>query len=79
MENPSNIQKGIYEHYKGNRYEVVGSAVHTETNEHMVIYKALYKGNFPEGTLWVRPMTMFKENITLNGQSVPRFRFLSAI
>jgi len=70
----SHIQNGIYEHYKGNRYEVVGEAIHTETQEPMVIYKALYKGNFPEGTLWARPLAMFKENVTINGVSVPRFK-----
>ena len=67
------IQKGIYEHYKGKRYEVMDVARHTETMELMVVYKALYKGDFPEGSLWVRPLTMFQENVLVNGQSVPRF------
>lgn len=71
------IQKGIYEHYKGNRYEVLNVAVHTETREPMVIYKALYKGDFPEGTLWARPLTMFKEDVKVDGKVVPRFRFLN--
>jgi len=70
------IQKGLYEHYKGKRYEVVDVAIHTETLEPMVIYKALYKGDFPEGTLWVRPLAMFKENVTVNGKLVPRFRMV---
>ncbi len=71
------IKTGIYEHYKGKRYQVVGQALHSETVEPMVIYKALYQGEFPEGTLWVRPMAMFKENVTIDGKSVPRFRFIS--
>lgn len=71
------IQAGIYEHYKGKRYEVVDEARHSETLEPMVIYKALYQGDFPEGTLWVRPKAMFQENVTVNGKSVPRFRYLS--
>ena len=71
------IPKGIYEHYKGKRYEVLDVAVHTETREAMVIYKALYKGDFPEGTLWVRPLAMFKEQVTVRGACVPRFRFIS--
>jgi hypothetical protein len=71
------IQKGLYEHYKGKRYEVLDVAIHTETNEPMVIYKALYKGDFPEGQLWARPLKMFKENVTVNGKSMPRFRFLT--
>jgi len=68
------IQKGLYEHYKGKCYEVIDVAIHTETQEPMVVYKALYKGNFPEGTLWVRPLTMFKENVIVNGKPVPRFK-----
>jgi hypothetical protein len=70
------IALGIYEHYKGNRYEVVGEAIHTETQEPMVLYKALYKGNFPEGTIWARPLEMFTEIVTENGKSMPRFRML---
>ncbi|MCC6759091.1 MAG: DUF1653 domain-containing protein [Candidatus Omnitrophica bacterium] len=71
------MKTGIYDHYKGKRYQVVGQALHSETVEPMVIYKALYQGDFPEGTLWVRPMAMFKENVVINGKSVPRFRFIS--
>ncbi len=66
---------GIYEHYKGNLYEVIGSAFHTEDREPLVIYKALYKGDFPEGQLWARPAKMFQENVTINGKEMPRFRF----
>jgi len=61
------IKKGLYKHYKGKRYEVLDFAIHTETQEPMVIYKALYKGEFPEGTLWVRPLTMFKESVSVKG------------
>ena len=68
------IQKGIYEHYKGKRYEVIGQALHSETLEIVVIYKALYQGDFPQGMLWVRPLTMFQENVFVNGKSVPRFQ-----
>ena len=68
------IPKGLYEHYKGKRYEVIDVAKHTETLESMVIYKALYKGDFPERTLWVRPLKMFQENVTVDGKSTPRFR-----
>jgi hypothetical protein len=70
------VPEGIYEHYKGKRYQVLGVGTHTETGERMVIYKALYKGNFPEGTLWIRPLGMFTENVAVNGKSVQRFRFL---
>lgn len=70
------IEKGIYEHYKGKRYEVVGVARHSETLEILVVYKALYKGEFPEGSLWVRPLAMFRENVTVQGKTMPRFRYL---
>ena len=73
-----NISKGLYEHYKGKRYEVLDVAMHSETLELMVIYKALYKGNFPKGSLWVRPLSMFKEHVTVNGKRVPRFKHLSS-
>ena len=70
------IEKGLYEHFKGKRYEVLDVARHSETLEPMVIYKALYKGDFPDGTLWVRPLAMFKENVSVAGKLVPRFRQL---
>lgn len=70
------IQTGLYEHFKGKRYEVVGLARHSETMEPLVVYKALYKGNFPEGSLWVRPFKMFTENVLLDGREVPRFRYV---
>lgn len=71
------IPKGLYEHYKGKRYEVLDVVRHSETLELMVLYKALYKGDFPEGSLWVRPLAMFRENVTVGGKTVPRFRYLA--
>ena len=59
------IEPGLYRHYKGNDYEVVGVAMHSETGEELVVYRALY-GEFG---LWVRPLAMFVESV--NG--VPRF------
>jgi hypothetical protein len=70
----SGLLPGFYEHFKGKRYEVLGVARHSETLEPMVVYKALYKGDFPEGSLWVRPLAMFEENVVAGGKSVPRFR-----
>lgn len=72
----SSIKKGFYEHFKGKRYEVIDIACHSETMEPMVIYKALYKGDFPEGSLWVRPLSMFQETVTRDGKTMPRFRYL---
>ena len=62
---------GKYRHYKENLYEVIGVARHSETLEEMVVYRALYG----EGGLWVRPMGMFLENVTVDGKTVPRFAY----
>lgn len=68
---------GIYEHYKGKQYEVLGFARHSETLEELVVYKALYESeNFGVGALWVRPKKMFFENINFEGKMVPRFNFI---
>ena len=61
---------GIYRHYKGNRYKVVGVAKHSETVEEMVVYEALYG----DGGLWVRNKEMFLENVVINGETVERFK-----
>ena len=63
------IEKGIYRHYKGNEYEVIGVANHSETLELMVVYRALYG----KGELWVRPASMWSEVVTVDGKSVKRF------
>ncbi|MBN9228023.1 DUF1653 domain-containing protein [Legionella steelei] len=63
------IKKGIYRHYKGNLYEVIDVARHSESLEDMVVYRALY-GDFE---LWVRPLKMFLENIEINGELQKRF------
>lgn len=69
-----NIRKGLYQHFKGKQYEVVDVAVHSETLEPMVVYKSLYAGQYPAGTLWVRPLAMFQEQVTHNGERMPRFK-----
>ncbi|MCU7210656.1 DUF1653 domain-containing protein [Turicibacter sanguinis] len=63
------IQLGKYRHFKGQEYEVLAIAKHSETLEEMVVYKALY-GEF--GT-WVRPASMWTETITRDGQRFKRF------
>ncbi len=70
MENE--IKLGRYRHFKGNEYEVIGIAKHSETLEPMVVYKALY-GN---GDIWVRPYEMWNETITRDGKSFQRFTFI---
>ena len=70
-----NIAPGIYQHYKGNKYEVIGTARHSETLEELVIYRALYNSSeFGNNALWVRPLTMFTEEIQMEGKLIPRFR-----
>ena len=63
------IKLGKYRHFKGNEYEVIGIAKHSETLEPMVIYKALYDN----GSLWVRPASMWNETITRDGKTFKRF------
>ncbi|WP_210394867.1 DUF1653 domain-containing protein [Motiliproteus sediminis] len=63
------IQPGLYRHYKGNDYEVLGVARHSETEEPLVVYRALYG----ERGLWVRPLAMFAETLILDGKLVRRF------
>ncbi len=72
------IKIGLYEHFKGKKYEVIGLAHHSETMEPLVVYKTLYSGNFPEGSLWVRPLKMFQELVSIDGKQVPRFRYTGA-
>lgn len=62
-------QPGIYRHFKGNRYELLTIATHSETLEPMVVYRALYG----EGGVWVRPLSMWEEHVEKNGYSGPRF------
>ncbi len=69
------MKQGIYEHYKGKRYRVIGVAKHSETLEEVVVYQALYG----DGDLWVRPLKMFSEEIEINGQKTPRFRYISEL
>ena len=70
------IKNGIYEHYKGKRYEVVGISRHSETLEELVVYKALYENEFGKDSLWVRPLKMFIENVKVEGKEMPRFKFI---
>jgi len=69
------LKLGVYEHYKGNKYQVLGVALHSETLEEMVIYKAVYG----ERLTWVRPLKMFLETIEINGEKKPRFKLIKAL
>ena len=63
------IRPGLYRHFKGNEYRVLFTARHSETREEMVVYQALYG----ERGMWVRPASMFCEEITRDGKTFRRF------
>ena len=64
------IEPGMYEHFTGSRYEVVGVGTHSETGESLVFYRTLY-GDY---SFWVRPLAMFVEHVDRDGYAGPRFR-----
>ncbi len=66
------VKCGKYRHFKGNEYEVLGTATHSETLEEMVVYRALYG----EKGLWVRPVSMWNETLEKDGKTVKRFEFI---
>lgn len=66
------IKLGKYKHYKGSFYHVEGIATDSETMEKMVVYRPLYG----EGALWVRPLTMFTEEVNIDGKKQARFAFI---
>ena len=66
------VQPGRYQHYKGKEYTVIGVALHSETQEELVVYRQEYGDH----SLWVRPKQMFLEMVKVDDQAVPRFRFV---
>ena len=76
------IKKGIYQHYKGEQYEVIGMAHHTETKTPMVLYKACYdlpelEEIYEEPIIFTRPYELFIESVIVNGVKTPRFEWKS--
>ncbi|MEW9799378.1 DUF1653 domain-containing protein [Alteromonas sp. CYL-A6] len=67
-----NIKAGRYRHYKGNDYDVIGVATHSEDESRLVVYRPCYG----ERALWVRPLTMFTEMVDVDGHAVPRFAYV---
>ncbi len=66
------IKPGRYRHFKGKEYEVLGVARHSETQEELVVYRALY-GDF---SLWVRPVSMWNEAVERDGKTFRRFTYI---
>ena len=69
------VKPGRYRHYKGNEYEVVGIARHSETEQQLVVYRKLYDDH----SLWVRPLEMFVQSVSVAGGTVPRFEWLGEL
>ena len=69
------IQPGRYRHYKGNDYDVLGVAHHSETEEPLVVYRACYG----ERGLWVRPLAMFMETVLVDRHPHPRLQFVAEL
>lgn len=67
------LKPGRYRHFKGNEYQVIGVAHHSETQQPLVVYRALYG----EMGLWVRPLEMFTASVERDGKTVPRFAFVA--
>lgn len=71
----STIPAGRYRHYKGQHYVVLGVARHSETEEELVVYRQ----DYGDRGLWVRPLAMFLETVVIDGQPRPRFEFLEKV
>lgn len=68
------VKIGRYRHYKGKEYTVIGIARHSETEEELVVYRKEYDDH----GLWVRPLAMFVENVEVEGKLMPRFQYLGS-
>jgi hypothetical protein len=68
----SAVKPGLYRHFEGNYYQVIGTARHSETMEELVVYRALYG----ERGLWVRPASMWNELVERDGRTVKRFTYM---
>ena len=68
----SEIKVGKYRHFKGNEYEVIALATHSETGERMVVYRALYG----DGGVWIRPAEMWNESVERDGKTYQRFTYI---
>ena len=70
------IKLGTYKHFKGDTVQVIGMALHSETQEEFVVYKHITGERAGETHYWVRPAEMFLEEVEVNGAKVPRFKYV---
>lgn len=70
----SEVTAGLYRHYKGKNYTVIGVARHSETQEELVVYRQ----NYGDQGLWVRPKVMFLETVIVDGERIPRFQLIQS-
>ena len=75
LPNLPHTAQGLYQHYKGMRYQVIDTVRHSETLEPLVLYRALYGAQ----GLWVRPAAMFNETVEIDGVCQPRFQYIGAM
>ncbi len=66
------MEIGLYKHYKGNIYDVIGVATHSEDESKLVVYRPTYG----DKDLWVRPYAMFSETVEIGGKILPRFAYI---
>ncbi|MDZ4322861.1 MAG: DUF1653 domain-containing protein [Alphaproteobacteria bacterium] len=71
----ADLEPGLYQHYKGNLYQVLGLCRHSESLDVLVVYQALY-GDYG---LWVRPLEIFQSTVEQDGKEVPRFKFIGSL
>ncbi|HOI18519.1 MAG TPA: DUF1653 domain-containing protein [Candidatus Woesearchaeota archaeon] len=77
MTQTKDVKTGIYKHYKGNFYAVLGVGRNSETLEEYVVYMALYESkDFGKNAIWIRPKEMFLETVVYQDKNLPRFEFI---
>ena len=74
MNDDVKVKNGIYQHYKGNKYEVIGVAKNSETFESFVVYRALYDNKVSK--LWIRQVDLFTDKVEVDGESVDRYKYI---
>lgn len=73
------VVRGVYRHFKGERYKVLGVATHSETGESLVVYQKQAKLAGDESKTWARPLAMFESTVTVEGKEIPRFEFIHGV